>query len=112
MRMSRTQKSGLAGSSSGPDAKKSQKRQTVLRRSGLLACVCALSFITAHLIMVLTRLLPLEDARLKTDLGGMVIAALVPMLVLAGFAGRRHSWGLILGVVVCASIALASILPS
>lgn len=61
--------------------------------------------------MLSARHLPYADMRLKTDLGGMIIAFLVPCLVLAGFAGRRHRWGLILCLGVCAAAALATTLP-
>lgn len=109
--MSRTKSPGMTAFSAQPDTRKNQKRQAVLRRLGLLAVVCALSFLTAHLVMLDAQRLPFEDMRLKTDLGGMVIAALFPVLVLAGFAGRRHWWGLILGLVACGSAILAGILP-
>ncbi|WP_215755384.1 hypothetical protein [Acetobacter sp. P5B1] len=109
--MSRTKSQGMTASSAQPDTRKNQKRQAVLRRLGLLAVVCALSFLTAHLAMLDAQRLPFEDMRLKTDLGGMVIAALFPVLVLVGFAGRRHWWGLILGLVACGSAILAGILP-
>lgn len=111
MRMSRTKSPGITLSSAQPVTRKNQKRQAVFRRLGLLAVVCALSFLTAHLIMLDTQRLPYEGMRLKTDLGGMVIAALFPLLVLAGFAGRRHWWGLILGLVACGSAVLAGLLP-
>ncbi|OAG75783.1 hypothetical protein Amal_02884 [Acetobacter malorum] len=109
--MSRTKNLGMTAPSALSASKKNQKRQAVLRRLGLLTVVCALSFLTAHLIMLDAQRLPFEDMRLKTDLGGMVIAALFPILVLVGFAGRRHGWGLILGLVACGSAVLAGVLP-
>ncbi|GAN68280.1 hypothetical protein [Acetobacter orleanensis] len=110
--MSRTIETGLAGASSlHANTKKRQKQQAVLRRCGLLALVCALCFLTAHLVMLLTRHLPFEDVRLRTDLGGMVIAALLPCLVLAGFAGLRYRWGLMLCLGACAAAALTTALP-
>lgn len=112
MRMRRIIQTGLAASPPLPDVlKKRQKQQTVVKRCGLLASVCALSFCTAHLTMLSARHLPFADMRLKTDLGGLVLAALVPALVLAGFAGRRHRWGLVLCFGACAAAALASLLP-
>nr|WP_298797551.1 hypothetical protein [uncultured Acetobacter sp.] len=101
----------MMGHSASPDVKSSQKRQAVFRRLGLLSVICCLSYLTAHLIMLDTQHLPFEDIRLKTDLGGMGVAALLPVLVLVGFAGRRHMWGLIISLTACTGAALAGILP-
>lgn len=91
--------------------KAAQKRKAVLRRLALLAGVCAVCFLTAHLIMLAALHLPYEDMRLKTDLGGMLVAALLPVLVLMGFAGRRHLWGITLCLLACGAAALTALLP-
>lgn len=112
MRMRRTIKMAQAAPSPLPGGTKSRpKQKVVIQRCGLLALVCTLCFLAAHQIMLLTRFLPFDDMRLRTDLGGMVLAALLPGLVLAGFAGRRHRWDIILCLGVCLALTLASLLP-